>query len=496
MLNASHILETALLLLVAFLVGAVVGTSLRLLALRFAARQPAALTPSASVVAPPAAAAALVTAPAIAPLAPSAPPTAPEMVPQLDFAETMRILAGQQPNDGPAEVDVEVKEMRPARRAGETTSGRVVPLRKPPAVAVGTLVGEPAVPETLSSAAESQGMDAIAAPPPSSLDAPVDTLPAVAPGLELLAELQALLPEAVGTQPAPATEAEPSPIEPDLVVVVTSDIVPDDWSGSGPESAPPETSIASAVHSSAEYPAADMSVPLVLEAVDHDPVATEQSSPAQPEPPSEDAFEIAPDLSVQEAAIEVAELALVEAVVADVPAEPETETPSTPLDSAPAMTGSEPDEEEAAAMRAIEGNWSPQRKKTPTRRPVVDHDVGSAIEAAGTAVAAATRLAEATVAELQREETAEASRPTGIAAPHHGMRDDLTQVIGVLPIIETALNKLGIFHFDQLTEWSETDIAWIEEHLGIQGRIGREQWQEQARALASVSPGSKAAKQR
>ena len=79
------------------------------------------------------------------------------------------------------------------------------------------------------------------------------------------------------------------------------------------------------------------------------------------------------------------------------------------------------------------------------------------------------------------------NKPAGITAPRNDRADELTNVIGILPIIETALNSLGIYHFDQLAGLTDKQVAWVETHLGIDGRIGREHWREQAVELAALS---------
>jgi len=147
--------------------------------------------------------------------------------------------------------------------------------------------------------------------------------------------------------------------------------------------------------------------------------------------------------------------------------------------------------DEDAAMRAIEGNWSPRR--TPTKRlvrPLAEPEgANQAVAASARAVTAARRTAEAVVAEVAETEAevrAEAGRPDGLEGPRDGRKDDLTHIIGVLPVIETALNKLGLYHFDQLGELTNEQIGWIENHLGVPGRISRELWREQARELSAV----------
>ena len=61
------------------------------------------------------------------------------------------------------------------------------------------------------------------------------------------------------------------------------------------------------------------------------------------------------------------------------------------------------------------------------------------------------------------------------------------------PTCETALNRLGVYHFDQVAELTDENAGWIETHLGIAGRIGREHWREQARELATATAGAKKA---
>lgn len=149
-------------------------------------------------------------------------------------------------------------------------------------------------------------------------------------------------------------------------------------------------------------------------------------------------------------------------------------------------------EAEAAAMLAIEGRASPRHAnyRVPTPTLAVDatisdsakpNEATAAVQASAAAVAAAARAAAAVIAENA------ADRPTGLSAPRHGLPDDLTHVIGILPVIEQALNRIGVYHFDQIAEWTPANIAWVEAHLGLEGRVGRELWRLQAQELASLS---------
>lgn len=62
--------------------------------------------------------------------------------------------------------------------------------------------------------------------------------------------------------------------------------------------------------------------------------------------------------------------------------------------------------------------------------------------------------------------------------------DDLTLIKGIGPYIETTLHDLGITAFWQIASWTAVDVAEVGEALVIfQGRIEREGWVQQARAL-------------
>ena len=54
---------------------------------------------------------------------------------------------------------------------------------------------------------------------------------------------------------------------------------------------------------------------------------------------------------------------------------------------------------------------------------------------------------------------------------------------GIGPRIQDVLNSLGIYHYDQIAEWTLENIAWIDEYLNFHGRVKREGWVEQAAVL-------------
>ncbi|AZO54143.1 MULTISPECIES: NADH-quinone oxidoreductase subunit E [unclassified Mesorhizobium] len=74
------------------------------------------------------------------------------------------------------------------------------------------------------------------------------------------------------------------------------------------------------------------------------------------------------------------------------------------------------------------------------------------------------------------------NRPAGIDRP--AAVDDLKLISGVGPKIEGILHTLGIFTFAQVASWKKAEREWVDGYLSFQGRIDRDNWVAQAKALA------------
>ena len=62
--------------------------------------------------------------------------------------------------------------------------------------------------------------------------------------------------------------------------------------------------------------------------------------------------------------------------------------------------------------------------------------------------------------------------------------DDLKRIKGVGPKLEKLLHTMGIYHFDQIADWTPAHVAWMDENLqGFKGRVSRDDWVGQARGL-------------
>ena len=109
-----------------------------------------------------------------------------------------------------------------------------------------------------------------------------------------------------------------------------------------------------------------------------------------------------------------------------------------------------------ASVRQVAGKTSSPARAAPPKKPSAS---ASATGAAGTG-----------------------NRPQGIARP--ARPDDLKLISGVGPKIEGILNALGIYRYEQIAKWKKAERAWVDDHLRFRGRIEREDWVRQAKALA------------
>ncbi|MCC2096465.1 MAG: peptide ABC transporter ATP-binding protein, partial [Hyphomicrobiales bacterium] len=62
--------------------------------------------------------------------------------------------------------------------------------------------------------------------------------------------------------------------------------------------------------------------------------------------------------------------------------------------------------------------------------------------------------------------------------------DDLKRISGVGPKLEGVLNELGIYTFGQIAQWKKAERDWVDGYLNFKGRIDRDGWVKQAKALA------------
>ncbi|MEM8877959.1 MAG: hypothetical protein AAGD23_08800 [Pseudomonadota bacterium] len=83
--------------------------------------------------------------------------------------------------------------------------------------------------------------------------------------------------------------------------------------------------------------------------------------------------------------------------------------------------------------------------------------------------------------ELDRDMTGR--QPRGLQSARSGKADDLKRIKGIGKVNEGKLNAFGIWHFDQIASWTEDEIDWVNDYIAFPGRIQREDWVGQAKAL-------------
>ncbi len=109
--------------------------------------------------------------------------------------------------------------------------------------------------------------------------------------------------------------------------------------------------------------------------------------------------------------------------------------------------------------------------------------------AAAPVVTRVTKVADAPAAKkASAKKAAEPTKPAGpeLLKKPRGKADDLKLIWGVGPAFEKLLNKVGVWHFDQVASWSAADIKHVDALLkGFHGRIARDEWVKQAKKLAT-----------
>lgn len=96
---------------------------------------------------------------------------------------------------------------------------------------------------------------------------------------------------------------------------------------------------------------------------------------------------------------------------------------------------------------------------------------------------AATRKAPERKAKPSKPKAKKPAGPRRLSKPQ-GKADDLKLISGVGPKLEKTLNGLGFWHFAQIADWKRADVKIVDDELSFKGRIDRDDWIRQAKALA------------
>ncbi len=97
-----------------------------------------------------------------------------------------------------------------------------------------------------------------------------------------------------------------------------------------------------------------------------------------------------------------------------------------------------------------------------------------------------TAAAKAAPAAAAPEAGIAATRPENLLTEARGGQpDDLKRISGVGPKLEGLLHQNGVFHYDQIAAWTPEEVAYMDDQLSFKGRIARDNWIEQAAAMAA-----------
>ncbi|AYG68131.1 MULTISPECIES: 5' DNA nuclease [unclassified Rhizobium] len=134
-------------------------------------------------------------------------------------------------------------------------------------------------------------------------------------------------------------------------------------------------------------------------------------------------------------------------------------------------------------------------KASPAAKPVVSKPVAAKPKPAVAKKAEPKPVAAAVIVTAPAKSKASARSKVEVAAPVAAKPapvrsrkaavkvDDLKRISGVGPKLEQVLNGRGIKHFADIAGWSDAEIERIDVDLGFDGRIRRDDWVGQAKAL-------------
>ena len=161
---------------------------------------------------------------------------------------------------------------------------------------------------------------------------------------------------------------------------------------------------------------------------------------------------------------------------------PTTDAPETsPAVTTPSPVKVAPATEKAASVRAPRHSAANANQASPEVEAVSKPRSGPKNKAEPASAFKAPETKQP-VAKTAKPSLDDKNRPAGIERP--ATVDDLKLISGVGPKIEATLHSLGIYTFAQVASWKKAEREWADGYLNFRGRIERDDWVKQAKALA------------
>ena len=161
---------------------------------------------------------------------------------------------------------------------------------------------------------------------------------------------------------------------------------------------------------------------------------------------------------------------------------PKTDAPETsPALKTPSSVKVSPAAEKAASVRAPRHSAANANQASPEVVAVSKSRSGPKAKAEPAAAFKSPETKQP-AAKTAKPSLEDKNRPAGIERP--AAVDDLKLISGVGPKIEGTLHSLGIYTFSQVASWKKAEREWVDGYLNFHGRIERDDWVKQAKALA------------
>ncbi|MBT9368304.1 5' DNA nuclease [Rhizobium sp. CSW-27] len=160
--------------------------------------------------------------------------------------------------------------------------------------------------------------------------------------------------------------------------------------------------------------------------------------------------------------------------------EPKTDQPNAAPE--PSVSQAEPAHAPVAPVESAPVAEAPSKAKAKPVRKVAEPVAVKAdapVKATARRMKAAPSVAEPAPAPKAKAVKSKASKP----AARKAKADDLKKISGIGPKLEDLLNGMGVASYAAIAAWTDKDVEHFDRELGLDGRIAKDDWIAQAKAL-------------